>query len=62
MKESRRTVGHGEGGRAGAVLGFDDLITTELNALDQVSVLLTASLDDGGAVGDLGEERHDGGA
>lgn len=46
--------GHGEGGRASTVLGLDDLVTTELHTLDELSV--------GGelGVGALGEERDDG--
>lgn len=46
--------GHGESGRAGTVLGLDNLVTTELDALDELSV--------GAQVGvrALGEERDDG--
>jgi hypothetical protein len=28
---------HGQGGRAGAVLGFDNLVTTELDAYTNIS-------------------------
>lgn len=46
--------GHGESGRASTVLGLDDLVTTELDTLDELSV--------GGKVGvvRLREERDDG--
>jgi hypothetical protein len=47
--------GHGEGGRASAVLGLDDLITTELDAVGQGLDLLL-----GEAVTRLGEEGNDG--
>lgn len=45
--------GHGESGRAGTILGLDDLVTTELDTLDKLSV--------GAQVGvrALGEERDD---
>jgi hypothetical protein len=49
--------GHGESGRASAVLGLDDLVTTELDALDVVGELLALK-----AVAGLGEEGNDGGA
>ena len=46
--------GHGEGGRASTVLGLDDLVTTELDTVDELVV--------GGQVGvvALGEEGDDG--
>lgn len=46
--------GHGQGGGAGTVLGLDNLVTTELDALDEVSV--------GGELGvaGLAEEGDDG--
>ncbi len=46
--------GHGEGGRASAVLGLDNLVTTELDTLDELSI--------GAQVGvaALAEERNDG--
>lgn len=47
--------GHGEGGRAGAVLGLDDLVTTELDALDVGGKLLALEV-----VAALAEERDDG--
>lgn len=46
--------GHGKGGRASTVLGLDNLITTELDTLDELSVGREV-----GMVG-LGEERDDG--
>lgn len=42
------------------ILGLDDLITTELDSLDEVSELLTALLNDGSTVLLLGEKRDDG--
>ena len=48
--------GHGEGGGASAVLGLDDLVTTELDAVDESVAGLTGNV---GVVG-LGEERDDG--
>ena len=47
--------GHGEGGRASTVLGLDDLVTTELDALDVGVELLALEV-----VARLGEERDDG--
>lgn len=46
--------GHGEGGRASTILGLDDLVTTELDTVDELSI--------GAQVGvvALGEERDDG--
>lgn len=46
---------HGEGGRASAVLGLDNLVTTELDALGQGLDLLL-----GEGVTGLGEERDNG--
>lgn len=48
--------GHGEGGGTSTVLGLDDLVTTELDAVDQ---LVTDGARDVGVVG-LGEEGNDG--
>lgn len=48
--------GHGEGGGTSTVLGLDDLVTTELDAVDQ---LVTDGAGDVGVVG-LGEEGNDG--
>jgi hypothetical protein len=47
--------GHGEGGGTGTVLGLDDLVTAELDALDVLLELLA-----GEVVAGLGEERDDG--
>jgi len=46
--------GHGEGGGTGTILGLDDLVTTELDTVDELGV--------GGEVGvvALAEERDDG--
>lgn len=48
--------GHGEGGGTSTVLGLDNLVTTELDAVDQ---LVTDGAGDVGVVG-LGEEGNDG--
>lgn len=48
--------GHGESGGASTVLGLDDLVTTELDAVDQGVAGLTG---DGGVTG-LGQQRNDG--
>jgi hypothetical protein len=55
---------HGESGRASAVLGLDDLITTELDAVDQVVELLAGDigvtrLGDQGDDGDTGVTAND---
>lgn len=47
--------GHGEGGRASAVLGLDDLVTAELDALDVVGEGLALEV-----VAALAEQRDDG--
>ena len=49
--------GHREGGGTGTVLGLDDLVTTELNAVDVVVELLARQV-----VARLGEKRNDGSA
>ena len=49
--------GHGEGGGSGTALGLDDLVTTELDALDVLVALGALEV-----VAGLGEERDDGGA
>ena len=49
--------GHGESGRASTVLGLDDLVTTELDAVDVVGELLALEVVSG-----LGEEGNDGSA
>jgi hypothetical protein len=48
--------GHGEGGRASTVLGLDDLVTTELDALDVGVELLARE-----ALARLGQKGDDGG-
>jgi hypothetical protein len=47
---------HGEGGRAGAILGLDNLVTTELDAVDE---LITGCAFDVGVVG-LRQKGNDG--
>ena len=51
--------GHGEGGGAGTVLGLDDLVTTELDAVDESVAGLAG---DGGVVGlrEQGDDGHTG--
>jgi hypothetical protein len=57
LGEAGARHGHGEGSRAGAVLGLDDLVAAELHALDVVVELLA-----GEVVAGLGEQGDDGGA
>ena len=54
--ELRTSVRHGESGRASAVLGLDDLITSVLDTLGEGLDLFFGELETG-----LAEERHDGG-
>jgi len=51
------SVGHGEGGRAGTILGLDDLITTKLDAVDESVVLV---IGNGDAGRDLAEKGQNG--
>ena len=55
--EASTSEAHGEGGRAGTSLGLDDLVTTELDALDESLVLLALDVL---AEGGLREEGDDG--
>ena len=55
--EARTSVRHGERGRTSTVLGLDDLITTELNALDVLVELGALEV-----VAGLGEEGNNGSA
>lgn len=55
LGEASTGHGHGEGGRASTVLGLDDLVTTELDALDVVGEGLTLEV-----VAALAEQRDDG--
>lgn len=55
-------VGHGEGGGSGSVLGLDDLISTELDALDESGEAVSSSLDDLLALDGLREKGNDGGS
>ena len=50
--------GHRKGGRASAVLGLDDLVTTELDAVDQGVELVTSNL----RMARLGDQGNDGDA
>lgn len=56
LGETGTGEGHGEGGGTSAVLGLDDLVTTELNAVDE---LVAGGAVEVGVAG-LGEERDDG--
>ena len=51
------TVTHGESGRSGTSLGLDDLVTTELDPLDESLVLLSLDIL---AEGSLREQRNNG--
>jgi hypothetical protein len=55
LGEAGTSHGHGEGGRASTALGLDDLVTTELDALDVVGKLLALEV-----VAALAEQRDDG--
>jgi hypothetical protein len=55
LGETGTSHGHGESGRASTVLGLDDLVTTELDAVDVVVELLALEV-----VAGLGQERDDG--
>lgn len=57
LSEAVTGISHGEGGRAETLLGLDDLITTELDAVDKSIVLV---IRDGDRGGNLAEERNDG--
>ena len=56
LSEASTGHGHGEGGGTGTVLGLDDLVTTELNAVDKG---ITGLAGDGRVVG-LREQGNDG--
>jgi hypothetical protein len=56
LGEAGTSHGHRESGRASTVLGLDDLVTSELDAVDVVIELLA-----GEVVAGLGEEGNDGG-
>ncbi len=51
-------VGHGEGSGSGTVLGLDDFVTTELDAVNELLVLL--ALGDGVTAVGLAEQGYDG--
>ena len=56
LGEASTGHGHGEGGGASTVLSLDDLVTTELDAVDESVTGLTS---DGGVVG-LGQKGNNG--
>jgi hypothetical protein len=57
LGEAEASVGHGEGGGSGTVLGLDDLVTTELNTVGEGVELVLGNVDS--RLG-LAEERDDG--
>ena len=57
LGEAEASVGHGEGGGSGTVLGLDDLVATELDAVDESIELVLGDVD--GGLG-LAEQRDDG--
>jgi hypothetical protein len=57
LGEAGTSHGHGEGGGTSTVLGLDNLVTTELDALDVAVELLARQV-----VAGLGEEGNDGSA
>lgn len=57
LGEAEASVGHGEGGGSGAVLGLDDLVATELNTVGQGIKFVLGNVDS--RLG-LAEERDDG--
>lgn len=56
---TRLTVSHGEGGGSRSVLGLDDLVSSELDPLDEVGESVSSGLDNLLSVGVLGEEGDD---
>ena len=56
LSEAGTGHGHGEGGRASTVLGLDNLVTTELDAVDKGIAGLTSN----GGVAGLRQKRNDG--
>jgi hypothetical protein len=58
FSEAGTSHGHGQGSGAGTVLGLDDLVTTELDAVDESVELLAGDV----AVAGLGDEGNDGSA
>lgn len=57
LGEAETSVGHGEGGGSGTILGLDDLVTTELNTVGESIELVLGDVD--GRLG-LAEERDNG--
>ena len=55
LSESSTSHGHREGGRTSTILGLDDLVTTELDAVDQVLELLARNV----GVAGLRDQRYD---
>lgn len=58
LSEASTSHSHGEGSRTSTILGLDHLITTELDAVDQVVELLAGDI----GVPRLGDQRNDGDA
>lgn len=59
-KQIKRTVSHGKGSRSGSILSLDDLISTELDPLDESSVRLSSLLNNRLSLSGLRENRDDG--
>jgi len=57
LGEAEASVGHGEGGGSGTILGLDDLVTTELNTVGKSVELVLGNVDS--RLG-LAEEGNDG--
>lgn len=49
------SIGHGESGRTSTILGLDDLITTELDAVDESVVLVVGNGDAGRDLAEKGQ-------
>lgn len=63
LGEASTSHGHGEGGGSGTILGLDDLITTELNAVQEGSIankVGVLALGEEGNDGDTGVTTNDG--
>lgn len=60
ISEDGGGVSHGEGSRSSSVLGLDNLVTTELDALDESSKGLASLVDELLALSSLRKQRDDG--
>jgi hypothetical protein len=57
-KRKQRTVSHGESSRSSSVLGLDDLVTTELDSVNESLVLLTRNTLGSLGLGEEGNNRR----